>query len=222
MKMPFFLLLLTLLSTNSKIVAQRQSDSIYKEIRVLELQNNKIVFDQYFKEHSDRKAMIFTYAVNHTMLKAYIRGNVELTKLDDAHKSLIKQQNDIRTNTEEYKKLFAKYEAADFEKKKKISPSFVKHSNALAKENPHYKSLIEQSDSIRILLNHLALETMYKEYQSSSKIMSTTFISKEDLERYQKNELLQANLIKLKILHDRFLIAVEEEMAKRHPQKIDN
>ena len=92
----------------------------------------------------------------------------------------------------------------------------------MAKESPYYKSLIVQSDSLRILLNHLALESMFKEYQATRKVMSTTFISKEDLERYQKNEILRVNLIKLKILNDRFLIAVEEEMAKKYPQKVDN
>ena len=108
MKKLHFLLIVLLINVGIKSIAQKQSDSIYQEIRTLEVLNNKIVFDQYFKEHSDRKVMIFTYAVNHNMLNAYIRDNAELAKLDDSYKSLTKQVNDIRTNTEEYKRLFAK------------------------------------------------------------------------------------------------------------------
>lgn len=223
MKKHFCLLILFCTSFNVVVKAQNQSDSIYKEIHVIELQNNKVVLEQYFVEHSDYRVMVPTYAINYSLVNSFVRNNSKLAKLDDDYKDLVKQCENIRKNTEEFKRLDKKYQLeADVEKKRKMSTSFVKHSKELASKNPAYKSLLEQSDSVRILLNHLILETMFKEYQATGKIMPTTFISNDDLNRYKENQIFKTNLIRLSILNRSLTVAIEEELSKKYPQKISS
>jgi hypothetical protein len=215
-------LLLIFLCATLALKAQeiKKSDAINKEIRELELQNNKLVLEKYMADNKDsvRAIPIFNLGntIVHNILKS--KNNPKIDSLEQDVKILFKERDSIRKLIPEYDKFYAEYMSASAEKKKEMNYAYAQLRKKVEISHPHYVAANKKINLNRAKYCYLVLEILKDDFHSKNKILPLTFIPYQELNVYNSDFTIKENQVKIQILNNLYRKTLEEELNQKYKE----
>lgn len=197
-----------------------KSEQIAKEIHFLELENNKLILNQYIAEQTDSTKNIPIFGISVSLVNNFQNKHADIKSMRDNYELVRKQQDSIKNKDPEYKKINKTYIESSFEEKRKLEGKFNQIYNRLCKENLRFKELVDKGNTLLYKTNYAILVQMANEYELKGEVLPTSFIPSEDLYRYTNNIKVRENTNKLNILNLLYRKVLENELKLKFA--IDN
>jgi len=199
---------------------QSKSDEIQKEIKGLELENNKLILNQYISEKTDSMSPVPIFRNNDLLMTNFQNSHPDLKKMRDLHDSYVKQRDSIQTNDPEYKKLLKQEKSAStFEERANINVKLRQFNEQLYKENKQFNELSDKVVMMQHKTNLAILKQMLSEYQAKGELVPVNFIAPANLKRYENNFTVKENQNKIEVLHQLYRKTFENEYSQKDGKK---
>lgn len=201
-----------------QIFAQNElkSDQIAKEIRFLELDNNKLILNEYIKELCDTTSNIPIQNLSRKLVTDFQNNHPNLKELKDEFDKTVKEIDLIKYQDPEYRKYRVNYVGSTGEERKRQEEIYRTIFNRLNRDNKKFKELNIKSKPIFCKLNYLTLVQMVSEYHERGEILPTNFIPFPELYRYKEMTKVKENQKKMDILNSLYKKILERELRLKY------
>jgi hypothetical protein len=206
-------LIIALLFTG-QIFSQKEAKSelIAKEIQFLELENNKLILNEYIKEQCDTASNIPIHSISRKLVPDFQNSHPNLRVLKDEFEKNTKAVDEIKHSDSEYQKYRVDYVRSTGDERKKQEAIYFDICSRLSKTNNEFKTLNDRNKKVLSKLNYLTLLQMTAEYHQRGEVLSIKFIPYEDLWRYKEITKVKENQKKIDILNGLYKKVLEKEL----------
>jgi hypothetical protein len=211
-------ILIITLFFGGQIFAQNQtkSEQIAKEIQLLELENNKLILNEYIKEQCDTTSYIPIQNFSRKLVIDFQNKNQNLKELKDEFDKTTKAIDAIKYSDSEYRKYRENFVGSIGDERKKQEAIYRNIYSRLYNSNKKFKELNDENKKILAKLNYLTLVQMTADYQQRGEILSTKFIPYTDLYRYREISAVKENQKKIDILNGLYKKILEKEFRLKY------
>jgi hypothetical protein len=218
MKKMMFILLISV--SGFSYAQQSKSNEIQREIKRLELENNKLILEQYISEKTDSMSEIPLFRNNTLLMTNFQDSHPDFKQMRAIHDFYIKQCDSIKNCDSEYKKLNKQLNSATTsEETMNIHLKINQINERLSRENKQFKELTNKAKALNHKAHLAMLKLMLIEYQASGILVPVNFMAHTNLMRYQNNFTVAENMNKLKALHELYHATFEKEFAQKNEKK---
>ena len=211
-------ILIIALFFTGQILAQKEtkSEQIAKEIQIMELENNKLILNEYIKEQCDTSSNIPIHAMNRKLVADFQNNHHDLKALKVEYEKNTKAIDEIKNSDSEYQKYRVNYVRSTGDERKKQEAIYFDIYNRLNISNTKFKELNDRNRKILSKLNYLTLVQMTAEYHQRGEILSTRFIPYSDSYRYKELSKVRENQNKIDILNRLYKKILEKELRLKY------
>jgi|GEM_PF-4868789 len=201
-----------------QIFAQNEpkSEQIAKEIQFLELENNKLILNEYIKEQCDTTSYIPIQNFSRKLVADFQNNHQDLKELKDEFDKNTKAIDEIKNSYSEYRKYRENFVGSTGDERKKQEAIYRNIYSRLYKSNKKFKELNDTNRKTLAKLNYLTLVQMTADYHRREEILSTKFIPYSDLYRYKELSTVKENQNKIDILNGLYKKILEKEFRLKY------
>ena len=198
----------------------KKSDAITKEIRELELQNNKLVLEKYMSDNKDTTRCIPIMNLGYSFVNNTIRSknNPIIDSLEKHVKVLYTERDSIRKSVPEFDKFFSEYMKATNEKRKELGYEYGQQRKKMEETHPEYIEADKKITANRSKYYYLALEILKDDFHSKDKVLPLSFIPYQEQNVYNSDFTIKENQVKIQILNNLYRKTLEEEMNQKYKE----